>query len=527
METYGIEKLGIVNPKAVYRNLTPAQLTEAALRRGEGKLSNTGALVVTTGKYTGRSPKDKFIVDTPSVHDDIAWGSVNVPITQEKFNAIRSKVVAYLQNREIFIFDGKAGADPVCTRKFRIINELASQNLFIHELLIRPTAEELENYSEADFTIFVAPGFKCIPEIDGTHSEAAIIVDYEQKQVVICGSQYSGEIKKSVFSVMNFLMPKEGVLPMHCSANMDPETHETAVFFGLSGTGKTTLSADPNRKLIGDDEHGWSDRGIFNFEGGCYAKCINLSKEHEPEIWNAIRFGAVTENVKLFEDTRIINFDDGSITENTRVGYPIDYIPNTVSSGVGPIPRTIFFLAADAFGVLPPISKLDRNAAIYHFVSGYTSKLAGTENGVTEPEATFSTCFGEPFFPLDTALYAHQFGRRVEKSGANVFLINTGWTGGSYGKGHRIPLKYTRAMINAALNGDLDFVEYVKEPFFNLKIPRSCPGVPAEMLNPKNTWSNKREYDKTAKKLTKMFQENFKKYDLPSTVVKAGPGIHK
>ena len=527
METYGIEKLGIVNPKAVYRNLTPAQLTEAALRRGEGKLSNTGALVVTTGKYTGRSPKDKFIVDTPSVHDDIAWGSVNVPITQEKFNAIRSKVIAYLQNREIFIFDGMAGADPVCTRKFRIINELASQNLFIHELLIRPTAEELENYGEADFTIFVAPGFKCIPEIDGTHSEAAIIVDYEQKQVVICGSQYSGEIKKSVFSVMNFLMPKEGVLPMHCSANMDPETHETAVFFGLSGTGKTTLSADPNRKLIGDDEHGWSDRGIFNFEGGCYAKCINLSKEHEPEIWNAIRFGAVTENVKLFEDTRIINFDDGSITENTRVGYPIDYIPNTVSSGVGPIPRTIFFLAADAFGVLPPISKLDRNAAIYHFVSGYTSKLAGTENGVTEPEATFSTCFGEPFFPLDTALYAHQFGRRVEKSGANVFLINTGWTGGSYGKGHRIPLKYTRAMINAALNGDLDFVEYVKEPFFNLKIPRSCPGVPAEMLNPKNTWSNKREYDKTAKKLTKMFQENFKKHDLPSTVVKAGPGTHK
>ena len=254
---------------------------------------------------------------------------------------------------------------------------------------------------------------------------------------------------------------------------------------------------------------------------------VDATKEHEPEIWNAIRFGAVTENVKLFEDTRIINFDDGSITENTRVGYPIDYIPNTVSSGVGPIPRTIFFLAADAFGVLPPISKLDRNAAIYHFVSGYTSKLAGTENGVTEPEATFSTCFGEPFFPLDTALYAHQFGRRVEKSGANVFLINTGWTGGSYGKGHRIPLKYTRAMINAALNGDLDFVEYVKEPFFNLKIPRSCPGVPAEMLNPKNTWSNKREYDKTAKKLTKMFQENFKKYDLPSTVVKAGPGTHK
>ena len=379
MKTYGIEKLGIVNPKAVYRNLTPAQLTEAALRRGEGKLSNTGALVVTTGKYTGRSPKDKFIVDTPSVHDDIAWGSVNVPITQEKFNAIRSKVVAYLQNREIFIFDGKAGADPVCTRKFRIINELASQNLFIHELLIRPTAEELENYGEADFTIFVAPGFKCIPEIDGTHSEAAIIVDYEQKQVVICGSQYSGEIKKSVFSVMNFLMPKEGVLPMHCSANMDPETHETAVFFGLSGTGKTTLSADPNRKLIGDDEHGWSDRGIFNFEGGCYAKCINLSAENEPEIYNAIKFGSLVENVVMDDETREFDFDDGSLTENTRVGYPVDYISNAQIPGVGGIPKVVIFLTADAFGVLPPISRLDENAAMYHFVTGFTSKLAGTE----------------------------------------------------------------------------------------------------------------------------------------------------
>ena len=388
-----------------------------------------------------------------------------------------------------------------------------------------PNKEQLKDFKE-DFLILVAPGCKVDYKKLGLNSEVAIMINFEKQIILIAGTGYSGEIKKSVFCVMNYLLPQKKIFTMHCSANMGIDG-DTALFFGLSGTGKTTLSADPNRRLIGDDEHGWSRNTIFNFEGGCYAKCINLSKEHEPEIWNAIRFGAVTENVKLFEDTRIINFDDGSITENTRVGYPIDYIPNTVSSGVGPIPRTIFFLAADAFGVLPPISKLDRNAAIYHFVSGYTSKLAGTENGVTEPEATFSTCFGEPFFPLDTALYAQQFGRRVEKSGANVFLINTGWTGGSYGKGHRIPLKYTRAMINAALNGDLDFVEYVKEPFFNLKIPRSCPGVPAEMLNPKNTWSNKREYDKTAKKLTKMFQENFKKYDLPSTVVKAGPGIHK
>ena len=525
METYGIEKLGIVNPKAVYRNLTPAQLTEAALRRGEGKLSNTGALVVTTGKYTGRSPKDKFIVDTPSVHDDIAWGSVNVPITQEKFNAIRSKVIAYLQNREIFIFDGMAGADPVCTRKFRIINELASQNLFIHELLIRPTAEELENYGEADFTIFVAPGFKCIPEIDGTHSEAAIIVDYEQKQVVICGSQYSGEIKKSVFSVMNFLMPKEGVLPMHCSANMDPETHETAVFFGLSGTGKTTLSADPNRKLIGDDEHGWSDRGIFNFEGGCYAKCINLSAENEPEIYNAIKFGSLVENVIMDDETREFDFDDGSLTENTRVGYPVDYISNAQIPGVGGIPKVVIFLTADAFGVLPPISRLDENAAMYHFVTGFTSKLAGTERGITEPTPTFSACFGQAFLELHPTKYAEELVKKMEKSGAKAYLVNTGWTGGPYGVGSRMKLKYTRAMVTAALNGTFDDVEYKHDEVFNVDIPQTCPNVPSEIMNPRDTWEDKAAYDAQAKKLAKMFQDNFtKKYpNMPKNIAEAGP----
>ena len=526
METYGIEKLGIVNPKAVYRNLTPAQLTEAALRRGEGKLSNTGALVVTTGKYTGRSPKDKFIVDTPSVHDDIAWGSVNVPITQEKFNAIRSKVIAYLQNREIFIFDGMAGADPVCTRKFRIINELASQNLFIHELLIRPTAEELENYGEADFTIFVAPGFKCIPEIDGTHSEAAIIVDYEQKQVVICGSQYSGEIKKSVFSVMNFLMPKEGVLPMHCSANMDPETHETAVFFGLSGTGKTTLSADPNRKLIGDDEHGWSDRGIFNFEGGCYAKCINLSAENEPEIYNAIKFGSLVENVIMDDETREFDFDDGSLTENTRVGYPVDYISNAQIPGVGGIPKVVIFLTADAFGVLPPVSILTpEQTQYYHFVTGFTSKLAGTERGITEPQPTFSTLFGEPFMPMDPSVYANMLGERIEKYNTKVYLVNTGWTGGPYGVGSRMKLKYTRAMVTAALNGTFDDVEYKHDEVFNVDIPQTCPNVPSEIMNPRDTWEDKAAYDAQAKKLAKMFQDNFtKKYpNMPKNIAEAGP----
>lgn len=524
METYGIEKLGIVNPKAVYRNLTPAQLTEAALRRGEGKLSNTGALVVTTGKYTGRSPKDKFIVDTPSVHDDIAWGSVNVPITQEKFNAIRSKVIAYLQNREIFIFDGMAGADPVCTRKFRIINELASQNLFIHELLIRPTAEELENYGEADFTIFVAPGFKCIPEIDGTHSEAAIIVDYEQKQVVICGSQYSGEIKKSVFSVMNFLMPKEGVLPMHCSANMDPETHETAVFFGLSGTGKTTLSADPNRKLIGDDEHGWSDRGIFNFEGGCYAKCINLSAENEPEIYNAIKFGSLVENVIMDDETREFDFDDGSLTENTRVGYPVDYISNAQIPGVGGIPKVVIFLTADAFGVLPPISRLDENAAMYHFVTGFTSKLAGTERGITEPTPTFSACFGQAFLELHPTKYAEELVKKMEKSGAKAYLVNTGWNG----TGKRISIKDTRGIIDAILNGDINNAPTKTIPYFNFEVPTELTGVDTGILDPRDTYADAAQWEEKAKDLAARFIKNFAKYEgnaAGKALVAAGPQL--
>lgn len=525
METYGLEKLGIVNPKAVYRNLTPAQLTEAALARGEGKLSNTGALVVTTGKYTGRSPKDKFIVDTPAVHDDIAWGSVNVPIEKEKFNAIKAKVVAYLQNREIFLFDGMAGADPVCTRKFRIVNELASQNLFIRDLLIRPTAEELANYGEPDFTIIAAPGFKCVPEIDGVNSEAAIMVDYEEKLVVICGSQYSGEIKKSVFSVMNYLMPKEGVLPMHCSANMDPETQETAVFFGLSGTGKTTLSADPNRKLIGDDEHGWSDRGIFNFEGGCYAKCIDLTEENEPEIYNAIKFGSLVENVVMDEETREFDFTDDSLTENTRVGYPVDFISNAQVPGVGGIPKVVIFLTADAFGVLPPIARLDQDAAMYHFVTGFTSKLAGTERGITEPQPTFSTLFGEPFMPMEPSVYANMLGERIQKYNTKVYLVNTGWTGGPYGVGSRMKLKYTRAMVTAALNGSFDNVEYKHDDVFNLDIPQSCPDVPSEIMNPRDTRADKDAYDAQAKKLAKMFQENFeKKYpNMPENIKAAGP----
>ncbi|WP_066645175.1 phosphoenolpyruvate carboxykinase (ATP) [Christensenella timonensis] len=526
METYGLEKLGILNPTAVWRNLSPAALVEAALRRGEGQLSDKGALVVTTGKYTGRSPEDKFVVDTPGIHDDIKWGKINVPIEKAKFDAIKEKLCAYLQNREVFIFDGFAGADPAYTKKFRIINELASENLFIHQLLIRPTADQLASYGEADFTIIAAPGFKCIPEVDGVHSEAAIMIDYEAKLVVIAGSQYAGEIKKSVFSVMNYLMPKESnVLPMHCSANMDPQTGETAVFFGLSGTGKTTLSADPNRKLIGDDEHGWSEHGIFNFEGGCYAKTINLDPEGEPEIYNAIKFGSLVENVIIDPVTRVPDFFDGSLTENTRVGYPVDFISNAAIPGVGDIPKVMIFLTADAFGVLPPISRLDENAAMYHFVTGFTSKLAGTERGVTEPQPTFSTCFGAPFMPLDPAVYAEMLGERLKKYNTKVYLVNTGWSGGPYGVGSRMKLKYTRAMITAALNGELEKAAYQHDDVFNVDVPQSCPDVPDEIMNPRDTWQDKAAYDESAKKLAKMFADNFSsKYpNMPKNITDAGP----
>ena len=524
METYGLETLGIINSAAVYRNLTPAQLTEHALRRGEGKLSNTGALVVKTGKYTGRSANDKFIVDTPAVHDEIAWGKVNRPIEKAKFEAIRSKVIAYLQNKEIFIFDGFAGADPKYTQAFRIVNELASQNLFIHQLLRRPTADQLKDF-KADYTIIAAPGFKCIPEIDGTRSEAAILVDYEAKLVVICGTQYAGEIKKSVFSVMNYVLPKKGVFPMHCSANMGKDG-DTAVFFGLSGTGKTTLSADPARKLIGDDEHGWSPDGVFNFEGGCYAKCINLSAENEPDIYNAIKFGSLVENVVMDPETREFDFNDGSLTENTRVGYPVNYINNAQIPGEGGIPKVVIFLTADAFGVLPPISRLDKNAAMYHFVTGFTSKLAGTERGVTEPQPTFSTLFGEPFMPMDPSVYAEMLGEKLEKYGTKVYLVNTGWAGGSAAAGaKRMKLSYTRAMVSAALNGSFDTIEFKHHDVFNVDYPTSCPNVPDEMLDARGMWADKAAYDEQANKLAKMFEDNFaKKYpNMPKEIVEAGP----
>jgi len=511
--------LGITATKEIYRNLPVAILTEKALARGEGTLSNTGALVVKTGKYTGRSANDKFIVDTPAVHDEIAWGKVNRPIDKATYDAIYSKVVAYLQNREIFVFDGFAGADKKYMQRFRIINELASQNLFIHQLLRRPTEEDLVDF-KPDYTIIAAPGFKCIPEIDGTRSEAAILVNYEEKMVVICGTQYAGEIKKSVFSVMNYILPKMGVFPMHCSANIGHDG-DSAVFFGLSGTGKTTLSADPNRKLIGDDEHGWADDSVFNFEGGCYAKCINLSKEKEPDIYNAIKFGALVENVVMDPDTREFDFDDASLAENSRVGYPVEYINNAELSGKSQsVPKTVIFLTADAYGVLPPISKLDKNQAMYYFVSGFTSKLAGTEIGITSPVPTFSTCFGEPFLPLDPSVYANMLAEKVEKSGANVYLVNTGWNG----TGKRMKLAYTRAMITAALNGTLEKAEFVTDPYFGVAVPTTCEGVPSELMIPANTWEDKAAYEAKAKELAKSFVENFKKYThMSAEVVAAGP----
>ena len=522
METYGLEKLGIINAKAVYRNLTPAQLTEHALCRGEGTLSNTGALVVKTGKYTGRSANDKFIVDTPAVHDDIAWGKVNRPIEKAKFDAIRAKVIAYLQGKEIFIFDGFAGADPKYTKAFRIVNELASQNLFIHQLLRRPTAEQLKDFKE-DYTIIAAPGFKCIPEIDGTRSEAAILVDYEAHEVVICGTQYAGEIKKSVFSVMNYVLPKQGVFPMHCSANIG-KNGDSAVFFGLSGTGKTTLSADPNRMLIGDDEHGWADDSVFNFEGGCYAKVINLSKENEPDIWNAIRRNALLENVTV-DKKGAIDFADKSVTENTRVSYPIFHIENIVKPvSKAPAAKKVIFLSADAFGVLPPVSILTPEQTKYYFLSGFTAKLAGTERGITEPTPTFSACFGAAFLSLHPTKYGEELVKRMQQSGATAYLVNTGWNG----TGKRISIKDTRGIIDAILDGSIDKAPTKMLPIFDFKIPTELPGVDPKILDPRDTYANAADWDAKAQDLAGRFIKNFTKFtgnEEGKSLVAAGPKL--
>lgn len=486
-------------------------LVERALKKEEADITSSGAIVTTTGQYTGRSPHDRFIVEEDSTKDDISWGTVNKPISSDVFDALYKKVTDYLaQKEEIYVFKGFAGADKRSQLPIQVVNEFAWQNLFVHQLFVRPTEEELKEH-EAQFTVIAAPGFKADPAVDGTNSEAFVLISFDKRTVLIGGTEYGGEMKKSIFSIMNYLLPKKGILSMHCSANVG-ENGDSALFFGLSGTGKTTLSADADRKLIGDDEHGWSDDGVFNIEGGCYAKCINLSAEKEPEIYNAIQFGTVLENVAIDEKSHVADYDDSRYTENTRAAYPIQAIENIVEPSMAGHPKTIVFLTADAFGVLPPISKLTKEQAMYHFLSGFTSKLAGTERGVTEPEATFSSCFGEPFLPLHPTVYAEMLGEKIDEHGAQVFLVNTGWTGGGYGVGERINLPYTRAMVRAAIAGKLNDVETVQDPIFGLHMPTTIEGVPTDMLNPRNVWEDKEAYDAQATKLANLFHDNFKRF---------------
>ena len=504
--------------------LSVPKLVEKVLTRNEGLLTSTGAVRATTGKYTGRSPKDKFIVKEDSVKDKIDWGSINQPISETAFSRLYHKVLDYLAEKdEVFVYKGFAGADKKHRLPIQVINEFAWHNLFSHQLFILPSEEEFLEH-EAGFTVICAPNFKADPSVDGTNSETFIIISFENRTVLIGGTEYAGEIKKSIFSIMNYLLPENGILPMHCSSNVGREG-DVALFFGLSGTGKTTLSADANRQLIGDDEHGWSGNGVFNIEGGCYAKCINLTREKEPQIFDAIRFGAVLENVIVDNETRVANYDDGSLTENTRAAYQLEAIDNIVVPSVAGHPHTIIFLTADAFGVLPPIAKLSKEQAMYHFLSGYTSKLAGTERGVTSPEATFSTCFGSPFLPLPATRYAEMLGEKISQHNASVFLVNTGWTGGAYGAGSRMKLSYTRAMVQAALEGELTNVETKKDDIFGLEIPLHVPGVPDHVLHPNQTWSNQEAYKEKAKELAMKFRTNFTKFANVSTDIseKGGP----
>jgi phosphoenolpyruvate carboxykinase (ATP) len=509
--------------RRIYLNLSTPRLVEEALRRGEGRLASTGAFVATTGNYTGRSPNDKYLVDEPAIRNQIDWGRVNHPMESVVFHRLLIAVERYLADKDVFVFDGFAGSDPDYRLPIRVVNEYAWHNLFARQLFVRPTEAERVQH-QPDFTVISAPGYQAIPERDGTRSEAFIAVNLERRIILIGGTQYAGEMKKSIFSVMNYLLPEQGVLPMHCSANRGPEG-ETALFFGLSGTGKTTLSADPERQLIGDDEHGWSDSGIFNIEGGCYAKCIGLSQEKEPQIWQAIRFGSVLENVVLDEDGRA-DYHNNAYTENTRAAYPVDFIPGARIPGLGSHPRTILFLTADAFGVLPPIAKLTPEQAMYHFLSGYTSKLAGTERGITQPETTFSACFGAPFLPRPAPIYAEMLGQKIARHQSRVYLVNTGWTGGPYGVGRRIKLAYTRAMVKAALTGRLEEATFTPDPVFGIYVPDSCPGVPTELLQPRNTWTDPDAYDRQARELALRFQANFQSFThIGEAIRQAGPRL--
>jgi phosphoenolpyruvate carboxykinase (ATP) len=515
----------LLDRQDVHFNLAATPLVEHAMRRGEGQLAANGAIVATTGKKTGRSPKDKFVVKDALTADKVAWGAVNQPFDSGKFDALYSRVMEYLDERELFVQDLFCGADTNYRLPLRFVNEFAWHNLFVRQLFIRPNAAELRTH-KAEFTVIAAPGFKANPRRDGTVSEAFVILNFTERIVLIGGGAYAGEMKKSIFSIMNFLMPPRNVFPMHCSSNVG-HNGVTALFFGLSGTGKTTLSADPSRNLIGDDEHGWSASGIFNFEGGCYAKCIKLSQKNEPQIWSALRFGSVLENVVLDPETRVPNYADDSLTENTRAAYPVDFIENCLIPGVGGHPKNLVFLTADAFGVLPPVAKLTPEQAMFHFMSGYTAKVAGTEAGVKEPQATFSTCFGAPFLPLAPKVYAEMLGHRLREHDAQCWLVNTGWQGGPYGVGKRMDIPYTRAMVDGAVEGTLAQVEFEVEPTFGLTIPKTCPGVPSNLLNPRNAWADKAAYDRAAADLCERFARNFEQFDAPQEVRAAGPKAQK
>jgi len=495
----------------VFENLTTEELVQKALERHEGTLTDMGALAADTGEFTGRSPKDKFMVRDAKTAETVWWGSVNQAIEPDQFNTLLMRVIHHLETKDVFIRHAFAGADPEYRVNIQVVTESAYQNLFAKHLFLRPNTQETTP-QPTEWLIIAAPSFKADGPEDGVRQHNFTIVDMSRKIILIGGSGYTGEIKKGIFGVMNYILPQEkNVLSMHCSANIG-EKGDTAIFFGLSGTGKTTLSADPNRKLIGDDEHGWSSKTVFNFEGGCYAKCVNLTEEKEPQIWNAIKHGALVENVRFINGTNKVDFDDISVTENTRVAYPIEYIDNIAVPSIGDAPKNIFFLTADAFGVLPPISKLTPSQAMYHFISGYTAKVAGTEAGVTEPQATFSACFGQAFLPLHPAKYAEMLGKKLtENPDVNVWLINTGWTGGPYGVGSRMKLSYTRAMITAALEGQLNG-EFTEHPVFGILMPNACENVPSELLHPRNTWSDQSAYDAQCNKLSKLFNDNFEKF---------------
>lgn len=521
-----LQKIGLKNLRHAFWNLSTAALYEEAIRRNEAGLCHGGALRVVTQPYTGRLPNDKFIVREPSSEDKICWGKVNKPIESAKFEALKNKMTKYLQGKDIFIQDCFACADERYQAPIRIITERATHSFFARTMFIRhKDPNKLREHVPA-FTVLQVPGFKANPKTDGVRSEAFILLNFAQKLILIGGTAYAGEIKKAIFTVMNYLLPLQGVLSMHCSANYGKDEDDVAIFFGLSGTGKTTLSAVPDRTLIGDDEHGWCDHGVFNIEGGCYAKVIRLSPEGEPEIFETTRrFGTLLENVGMDNDSKKVNLYDESITENTRASYPIQYIPNMTLTGTAHHPRNIIMLTCDAFGVLPPISRLSREQAVYHFLSGYTARVAGTEAGITEPQATFSTCFGAPFMPLSPAIYADLLGKKIAAHHVDVWLINTGWTGGPAGVGQRINLSLTRAMVKAIVEGKLKDVPTKKDPIFGMPIPVDCPDVPKQILKPKNTWGSKREYDKKAKELASMFIKHFQEIapDAPEDIVAAGP----